>query len=810
MIAISDFKYAIRLLSKSPGFTILTTLVMAAGIGLSVYLLSFMNAAIFKALPFKDGGSLVKFDSIQNGIRYNNGINLHDYYEIRTNLKGISEYGAYFPSSVNVSDRDGARRYYAVIAEPNIFQITRTKPILGREFTNAENQVGADNVVVIGYDLWQNHFGDDAQVIGQSLRVNSVNHRIIGVMPEGYLFPHSVELWMPMRKHVNSLTRDNAGNVYGIAQLEDGVSMEDVNRELTVIMQRLEEKYPKTNTGITAFVDTLPMHNVGDSIAVVYSMQVAAILILILASINVGNLLLSRAVERGKETAIRVALGAPRSRLISQMLWESIIICSVGGIIGLLLTAWGLEVTNVIVPTFFDDRPPFYFIFGLDSFTLKLFLCFVLSTIILTGLLPAWRNSGADFNSVLRDGTRGALGKKAGRLNRLLVISEIFLSVTVLIVAGQMIVSSYLATHADYGADTDNILTAEVLLPESSYDSPEKQIKFARTLQSRLGNSVGVGDVMISSALPGAKAATPLMALEGKEYTEEGSGSYPRANYIRISSGSLAKLGVELKQGRYFNSSDDGLGKRSVIVTDSFVARHFPNESPIGKRLRLVEDDGDDAEWLTILGVVEHTIQGDANSNWGRMPSVFRPFAQAPAQQMMIAIYMKVNRTVVTRTLRNTLESIDPELPAFKIDTYTDYIDRIGAPLRFMSKIFLIFGIAAVVLAAGGIYGVMSNTVNQRTQEIGVKRALGAMEQRITKEFLTTGFKQLLWGGIPGLIAGSGLGFAMSQNSITGNTELFIIALTMITIIGSVVMLATWLPTKGALQMEPGEALHYE
>ncbi len=808
MMILNDLSYAIRLLSKKPGFTILTTLVMATGIGLSVFLFSFLNALIFKPLPFENGESLVQISASQNGVWKVGSLNLHDYYEVRTNLKNVSEFGAYKNVSLNVAGRDGARRYSAVAAEPNIFQLTRTKPLLGREFTAADDQKGAENVVVIGYDVWQNQFSGDQKIIDHTLRINGESHRIIGVMPEGYFFPISAEMWVPMREDATHLTRGSAGSVFGLAHLNEGVSESDVNRELAVIMQRLEERYPKTNNGIGAYVSTIPMLAVEDGAPVVRSMQFVVFLILILASINVGNLLFSRAIERGKETAIRVALGAPRSRLISQMLWESVIICTLGGIIGFLVMTWGLEVTEKTLTNFTIDRPPFWQKFGIDSYTLTLSILFVVSAIIFTGVLPAWKNSGSDFNAVLRDGTRGALGKKAGKLNRRLVISEIFVSMTVLIAAAVMLVANFRATNADYGADPKNILSAQVLLTESKYNSPDKQIEFVRALQSGLENNAGIGDVMMSSALPGVMTATPTMAMEGKEYTKDNG--YPRANYIIVTSGSLEKLGVELKSGRYFNSSDDGLDKRSVVVTDSFAERHFPNESAIGKRVRVVELDGDEPNWLTVVGVVKHTIQGSPIEESGKTPSVFRPFSQAPRGQMTVAMKMKTDSADVTRTLRQTLASIDSELPAFNVELYTETISRLTAPMLFGAVLFLIFGSAAAVLASSGIYGVMSNTISQKTQEIGVKRALGAMEERITKDFLMAGFNQLLWGGVPGLVIGCAMGFAMSQMFGMGSTDLLFIAIGLVIVIGGVVMLASYLPTKRALLMEPSEALRYE
>ncbi len=810
MMVLSDLKYAIRLLMKRPSFTILTILVMTAGMGISVYLFSLMNPIVFKALPFEDGESLVQLSGSQNGQKRSSRINLHDYHEIRNNVKGLTEFSAYTNTSVNVSSRDGARRYNAISAEPNLFQLTRTKPVLGREFSNVENQEGAERVVLIGYDIWQNQFAGNPEIIDQALRIDGESHRIIGVMPQGYYFPNIADMWIPMREDATQITRGNSSDFFGLAHIKDGHSMEEINREIGLVMQRIETRYPKTNDGIGAYIATIPMTMVGDGIVIVYSMHIIAVLILLLASINVGNLLLSRAVERGKETAIRVALGAPRSRLIGQMLWESIIICGVGGIIGLLVAAWGLKITNSVIATFWFDKPNFWWQVGIDAFSIKIFVYFILGTVLVTGLLPAWRNSGSDFNAVLRDGTRGALGKKAGRLNKVLVISEIFISMTVLIAAGVIMVATYLKTHADFGAKTDNILTAEIQLTEKSYGTPEEQAVFFSKLESRLESDSNIGNVMFSSALPSVTTSTPTMAVEGREYAKDETSSYPRANYILVSTGSLQKFGIELKDGRYFSSVDKGTDKNSVIVTDSFAARHFPDETAVGKRIRVVESDGDTPNWMTIVGIVNHTSQGQPNERRGKIPSVFRPYSQAPRNRMTIALEMKSDTTVAIQALRKTLQSIDSDLPAFRVETFADKILRGSAATKMMSTIFLLFGIAAAVLAASGIYGVMSNTINQRTQEIGIKRALGAWEERVTKEFLFMGLKQLLWGGIPGLLAGGAMGFALSQVMGTGSASLISIAILMVIVIGGVVMLATYYPTKRALAMEPSDALRYE
>ena len=478
--------------------------------------------------------------------------------------------------------------------------------------------------------------------------------------------------------------------------------------------------------------------------------------------------------------------------------------------IGFLVMAWGLEVTEPIVATFYADPLAFWWDFGIDSYSVTLFLIILISTIFVTGFLPAWRSTGNDFNAVLRDGTRGAQGKKAGRLNRVLVISEIFISMTVLIASAVMVQSAYEQTNRDMGAITENTLVASVLLPEANYDTDAKKAQFTKTLQSRLENSGAIETAMLATSLPGHYSATSKVIIEGKEYGKDSNNSYPSANDIAIMPGSLAKLGVELRQGRYFNNSDDGLEKSTALVSESFAKRHFPQQGAIGQRFRLAKTTKDTLQWVTIVGVVEHTIQGNRDGDAAIMPSIYRPLTQTPGKQLTIAMQLSANSNLAVQHLRKVLQGIDSELASYRIETYQASNDRITAPVVFISSLTAIFALAGVVLAASGIYGVMANTISQRTQEIGIKRALGADEERITKEFVFAGVKLLLWGGIPGILAGGFMGFAMAQMFGTSYSALIFMVITMVSIVIVTVLVATYLPTKNALRLEPSQALHYE
>ncbi|MBD1581962.1 ABC transporter permease [Pseudoalteromonas sp. S16_S37] len=805
----NDIKYAMRLLAKKPSFSALTVFVMATGIGLSVYLFSFMNTMLFKPLPFEDGEHIIEITTSINGKRHFGEFNLHDFAQVKANLTSVSEFSAYRNETVSVSGRDGARRYSATDARANIFSLTRTAPILGRTFSTEEDKVGGENVAVIGYDLWQNQFAGQADVLSQSIKINGLNHRVIGVMPEGYYFPRRAQLWRPLRDNTEQVTREQNSLVTGLALRKPGVSIEQIDQELNLIMQRLAERYPKTNSGLSAYALTMHMSTADGGMPVVYVMHLAAVLILVLASVNVGNLLLSRAVERSQETAIRVALGAPTGRLLSQLLWESIFICGLGGLIGLLVMGWGLEVTQTVTNQFFTDRPPFWWDFGIDAYTLKIFFAFLVGTIFVTGFLPAWRNINGDFNAVLRDGTRGALGKNAGKLNKALVVGEVFLSITILIVAAVMITASFKATYADYGVNTSNKLIGQIALPQESYATDEQKVQFVQALKTKLSTQNALHDTVVMSRLPGFSDQRPAIAVATQEYSQQNLSSYPRANQIAVLPGSLSNLDAQLVEGRFFSDSDNKAENHTVIVTDSFVEQYMTTTQPIGQRIQFISENGTKGPWFTIVGVIKHIVQNMPNRDKEiKMPSVYLPFAQAPRSSLFVAANINSDMASAKMALTKAVNDIAPELPIFDVGSLDERLSQRVAPLRFVGGVLMLFGLASFLLAASGIYGVMANTISQRTQEIGVKRALGASEQRITAEFIASGTKQLLLGAVPGLAIGLALGYTMSVPIGVEFMDVAIAAVILTLLLSAVVLLATYLPTKRALVNEPAYALH--
>ena len=807
MITLHDFKYALRTLAKKPAFTCLAILIMAAGIGLSVYQFSFLNTLAYKPIPYKDGDSVIVLNQLRDGLETGSWIKLHDFDEIRQQLKGVSELIAYKDKDLNIAIREAPQQIIGVYTEPGMFKITRVEPILGRGFSPEDDIEGAENVIVLGFDLWQNLAGGDPNIVGKLLRVNGAETRVVGVMPEGYFFPFRSEAWLPARQNTDFIPREHSPSVGGVAHLNDNVSVADVNLQLKDIMTSIQKRYPETNNGVSASASTIPMMSIGNGGATfVVAMYVVAALLLVLASVNVGNLLLARAVERSKETAIRVALGAPRARIISQMLSESIIICGIGGVIGLLFAGAMLDGTTAAIAELNGGRPFYWMIFGIDTFTMVVFSVFLLVTIMVTGFFPAWKNSGGDFNAVLRDGTRGAQGKSAGRLNRLLVMTEVFLSVAVLIIAAVVVAGTYKAVQAEYGVNAEKKLIARIRVPDKA--PLDDVAKLAAKMQISMEQSSVLTEPTLASALPGSFTWAALVAVDGQEYGE--NLAYPRANYVVVKPSFFESLGIELINGRLFDQRDEQEGIRNAIVTESFSKRHFAGESALGRQVRIAETNGDKPDWLTIVGVVKHSIYGIPGMPGHETGTVYQPFAQAPRRDMVISAGMVASEAVTERALRDILADIDPDLAIFDSITYANSMRRNSAGLVFMSQIFSIFAMIALGLAASGIYGVMSNTILQKTHETGVRRSLGADERVITRSFLWLGAKQYSWGAFPGALIGAGIGFAMTRSMPVDNVMLGLICVAVSFVIGGVVMVATYLPTRHALNMEPSQALRHE
>ncbi|MFS1904598.1 ABC transporter permease (plasmid) [Vibrio lentus] len=800
---IIDINHVTRVTLKRPGFTVFTLMIMACGLGLSIYMYSLISILAFKPLPLTDGERMVMVSPSIKDLRLGDSpLSYVDYQVIKSSSRTLEGLGFYYGDVANISIDGKAMRYMAIRAQSELFEYTATQPALGRNFNQFDIVEGAKPVAIIGHQLWQNYLGGRIDILGQLIDINGVGTEIIGVMPTGYEFPMNNQVWLPTQINNSKITRENAPEVFVFAKLAQGKSLSDADKELSEIMTSLATMYPATNTGRSAFAITFMDSFVGeDSKPIFMVMLFGVAFVLLLTCCNVGNLLLARASERSKESAIRMAHGAPTFRLISQMMLESTLICVLGGGLGILLAGWGLTLTNQVIIAMVPDKPPFWWQLGLDAdVLLKAFGLIVLAS-LLTGSLPAWRMTQCNITEVLRDGTRGAQSRRSGKLSRAIVIFEVLLSCTILSLAAYLTVVVYEAKQIHYGVNEQGLYTAKVSLPEQ-YSSQQSR-NFYQALQSELKASLPELTVGIMTKLPGEFSMTRKVVLEGQVALNDEQNLLPRANFISVLPGTLAMMGVKLKQGRLLNNSDTTSTRNVIVITDSFAQRYWPGEHNIlGKKLR----GADDQQWSTVVGVVSHVIHGRPFGQSKRMPSVYQSLLQQPQRHLTI-VTQSPSQVNIRFDIERVVTNLDAGLSVYNPKTMTQLLERNTVGLTYIAILFNLFGFVAVLLAGSGIYGVMAKTISQRSQELGIRRAMGATEANILKMLIIQSWRQLA----VGLILSAPIVFVASPliGNIIGTSAVSpMVLFTLIAaVIALIVSLATLVPAQKAIRKNPMFAL---
>ncbi|MET2948291.1 ABC transporter permease [Vibrio owensii] len=800
---IMDINHVTRVTLKRPGFTVFTLMIMACGLGLSIYMYSLINTLAFKPLPFSDGERMVMVSPSINELRLGDSpLSYVDYQAIKSSSRTLENLGFYYGDIANVSIDGKAMRYVAIRAQSDLFEYTDTQPAQGRNFNQFDIVEGANPVVIIGHQLWQNDLGGRTDILGQQIDINGVGTEIIGVMPAGYEFPMNNQVWLPTQLNDSKITRDNAPEVFVFAKLAPGKTLSDTDKELSGIMLSLASMYPATNTGRSAFAITFMDSFVGeDSKPIFMVMLFGVAFVLLLACCNVGNLLLARASERSKESAIRMAHGAPTFRLISQMMLESTLICVLGGVLGILLAGWGLTLTNQVIIAIVPDKPPFWWQLGLDADVLLKALGLIVLVSLLTGSLPAWRMTQCNITEVLRDGTRGAQSLRSGKLSRTLVVFEVLMSCTILSLGAYLTAVVYEAKQIHYGINEQGLYTAKVSLPEQ-YSS--QQIRnFYQALQSELKASSPDLTVGIMTKLPGEFSMTRKVVLEGQAALNDEQNLLPRANAISVLPGTLAMMDVKLKQGRLLENRDNTSTRNVVVITDSFAQRYWPGESDVlGKKLRWA----DDQQWSTVVGVVSHVIQGRPFGHSKHMPSVYQSLLQQPQRNVAIVTHNPIQAN--TRfDIEQVVTNLDARLSVYHPKTMARLLERNTAGLTYIAILFNLFGFVAVLLASSGIYGVMAKSISQRRQELGIRRAMGATEANIIKMLMIQGWGQLA----VGLILSAPIVYVASPliGNIIGTSAIHPMVLFTLNAAGIalIVSLATLVPAQKAIRQNPMFAL---
>ena len=805
MNCLRDIQYSLRLLLKAPGFAALTIAVMTIGLGVFIFMLSIVNTIVFRPLDFQDGERLMFVnrtvdDRVQQTI-------LHDYQKIKTESQSLELVVAFGSETAVLSDGVKSIRYQGIFAGAGFFEYTSVAPLLGRTLIDSDQLEGNPQVVVIGYELWQNYFGGDKNIIGTITQINRQQVEVIGVMPQGYLFPFNNQIWMPLRKTATHYLLKDSPLVRILAKAKPGVSAQAVDVELKNIFANSPDLRINPQQNVSIRAGLYKQEFMRGFMSVAYLMLSAGLFVLALSCINVGNLLLARANIRAKEIAIRVALGAPRARLITQMLWESILICCAGGLLAILFAGWGLDATT----HFFMDRStdilPFYTIMSLKLEDVISAVIIILVTALVTGLVPAWKASGGNFNSVLKDTAKTAMGKTTGRISKLLVMLEIGLSCTLMIVASVISILIYQAVTEGYGIDINNFLTARVNPPPSIYAEGPAQTGYYDRVLMDVSTIPGVEKATLMSHVPTEYLPPSSFQPEGQEFPDF---VFPQAHLVQVYPNTFDTLSIPLVEGRLIDTRDTETSPKVVVISDLLAEKLWPGESAIGKRIkRITSTPNAPDNWMTVVGLVPQIMQG---SVFGpeQSPIVYVPFSQHPRDAMAIVLKTRTDPNQYQDALAKVLHRIDPNLPMYRFAALTAQAENNRMFLQFVERIFLLFAICALVMAVTGIYGVMANHVEQRTQELGIRRALGSPDTRILLLFTRQSAIQLITGfslGIP-------LAYFMSQSFIRiigTESQLYLLAYILVPLIIMVaIAFATLVPLRRALRMEPAAALRYE
>jgi putative ABC transport system permease protein len=739
--------YAVRMLIKDPWFTLVAVLALGLGIGVNSTVFTFVNAVLLRGLPFANPDQIVHLNSRNTAEGNGLGVSYPDYQDWRAQAKSFASLAGYQVTAANISDSGHApERANGMKVTANAFTIVGERPIRGRGFQDSDDRKGAEPVVLLGYGLWKTRYGSDPNIVGRAIRINDVSTTVIGIMAEGMKFPNNADLWLPLVPDAQMERRDTRNlNLFG--RLQTGVKLKTAQTELAGISRALEQQYPDTNKAIAAEVMTFNDRFNGGPIRIVFLALMGAVgFVLLIACANVANLLLSRSARRSREIAVRIALGASRARVIRQLLVESTLLAFLGGALGLLLSQVGVRLFDMAVA---DVGKPYWIKFTMDTTVFAFLVAVCFATGILFGIVPALQVSKTNLNDILKESGRGnAGGRRARWLASSMVIAELALTIVLLAGAGLMIRSFMKLYSMDIGVDTSHMLTMRLSLPEKKYPTPEQRRLFYDALLPRLSAVPGIAAASITSAPPAAGAGSRQMEIAGRAPAD--AKKLPDVTTMFVSDTYFDTLGVTMRQGRALRETDGDPGSEGVVVNARFASQYFPGEDVIGKRIRLKPGGrGPDAQeqkpWLTIVGVAP-TVRQRNVQDVDPDAVAYLSYRLEPPNGTAILIRSQGEPGSLTSAVREAVQATDPDQPVFGVQTMDQLFAQTRWPYRVFGSMFTIFAIIALVLASVGIYAVTAYSVTQRTQEIGVRMALGAQASQVSWLILRQGLVQLAIG----------------------------------------------------------------
>jgi predicted permease len=830
---LQDFRIGLRVLWREKGFCAMAIVVLALGICGVTVTFSIVDGVMLRGFSFPMADRLVSVSLIDPTSRTvfgaNGQVTSMDFEEMRAKQRSFETLVAYLNgSTVNATVDGSPRRYTGAYVTEGFNRALGMAPALGRDFRPEDNLPGAPKVAILSYILWQRDFGASPQILGKSLRINGTPATVVGVMPQGFAFPVNEELWVPLYSEFPVRPRNDprAASPAVLATLKPGVTLEQAQAEVNAFAKQFADAYPDTNkqynTGqVEPLLKTytpLPLRGT------LLTMLAFCAGVLLIGCFNVMNMQFARATLRAKELAIRSSLGAGRGRLIAQMLNESLLLSAAGAVLGIGLAYLCLDILTATVRNL-ENPPPSWITFPLDGPVLGFSLAAMLGATLVSGLLPAWAASREDVVSVLKEGGRGATSRGIRRLMRGLVVFQVVVT-SVLLIGSLLQMQSIRAQETiDYGYDTTALLSARMGLMDGDYPTQQARKEFFDRLVRELQRDPEFAAVALTNRFRMVFSGSGPIEIEGKEYKE--AKDRPRTNFEQVTSGYFDLIGQRVLQGRGFGDDDLDSKQPVAVVNEAFARRHFGAESPVGRRLRGFDGNAQPGPWRTIVGVVNTTRMLPPFN----IPNVdetgfYVPFYSSPSGPSPEPLFVNQFATVVVRprgglrpetlvnALRREVAKVDANLPLYFVDTPQRNIAGFVSQNRIIAFMFSLFGLVAMVIAAVGIYGVMSFSVSQRTQELGVRMALGADARRILRLVMTQGSI------LTGVGMALGLGITLGLVTLAGDgirSVLFGVSarepgiyLVVVAVIGLVSLFASFVPARRATRVDPMVALRAE
>jgi putative ABC transport system permease protein len=805
-----DLRYAIRALRKSPGFTTVVLLTLALGIGANAAIFSVVNAVILRPLPYRDASRLVV---IWGDLR-RPGVNeipasAGEYVDYRDRNRAFEQVAAYDTAGFNLTGGGEPERVDGAITTASLFPLLGATAEIGRTFSASEEQPGRAQVVVLSHALWTRRFHADRTIVGRAVAIDGHSAEVVGVMPPGFHYPDAAtEMWKPIVFDADALSANNRGS-HGftvLARLRPGVTLAQAHADLDVVTAPFKAQYPGNyRNGFGTKVRPLRDEVVGDAGGALFVLLGAVGLVLLIACANVANLLLARAASRRKEIALRTALGASRSRLVRQLLTESVLAALAGGALGLVLASWGVDLLIAAAP----DSIPRLREVAVDGRVVLFTALVSLATGLLFGLAPAIQASRADLNETLKEGGRTSGAAARGRAGRLLVISEVALSLVLLVAAGLLIRSFARLQDVQPGFDSGQLLTLRIALPESRYTTFQKGDAFFDELFAHLRASPDVRAVAAVNALPfSGSGGSRTFHVQGREVTRPEDATEEQLRIV--TDGYFRAMNIPVVTGREFTERDSLKGPRVAVINEALARTHFPTEDPIGKRISFERDA---PKWYEIVGIVGNIKHRGLDAR--DRAELYVPYRQPlfdswTVRPMYLAVRTTTDPLGAVAAVRRGVNRLDPDQPISDVRTMDDRIDRSLAGRRFNMLLLGLFASLALTLAGIGIYGIVAYSVTERTHEIGVRLALGAQRRDVLAMVVGQGMVMTAIGTAVGLVLGLAATRAMSS-LLFGVSATDPATFALITaVLAAVALVACYVPARRATRVDPMLALRHE